>query len=147
MQTGKILGRGLLASIEANLLVFPATLLVFYPFVKQYRLLYTWQDWVGSGLCALAFGLGISFFLLLPTTVVLETRKRNMSRQELAGSLGTLSLVLLILATLFYKGFSRPGDQGRVLLFAMLMTIIFVTWAFTTRYKHRSRSQGNKSTA
>ena len=140
MPTHKLIGRGLLASFEANLLVLPASLLAFYPFVRQYHLLWRWQDWVGSGLCALVFGLVVSVGMLVPATVVLETRKPNMSRGELAGSLGTLSLVLLILSTLIYKGFSRPGDQGLTLLFALLMTIIFITWAFTLRYKNRTRN-------
>ena len=140
MQIGKIIGRALLASLEANLLVLPASLLVFYPFIQQYELQAEWQHWVGSGLFGLGAGLVISWGLLVPATVVLETRKRSMSRQELAGSLGTLSLALLIFATLTYKGFSRPGDQGKTLLFALLMTIMIVTWAYTIRYKNRIRN-------
>ena len=138
-QKTKILQKALLAALESCLLLLPAGVLFFFPFAETYELLNIYQTFGFSGLCMLVFSLSISFFILVPSTVVIEQVKEKVSREELAGALSTISLVLVLGATLAYKGFTKPGDNGKILLFSLLMTIIFVSYIFTVRYKHRTQ--------
>lgn len=138
-QKKKIPQKALLAALESCMLLFPAGVLFFFPFVETYELVGVYQTLGFSGLCMLVFSLGISILILVPATVMIEKFKEGVSRQELAGSLSTISLILVLGATLTYKGFTKPGDQGKILLFSLLMTIIFVSYIFTVRYKHRTR--------
>lgn len=137
-QKKKILQKALLAALESCMLLFPVGVLFFFPFVETYERPDVFQTLGFSGLCMLVFSLGISLLILVPATVVIEKVKEGVSRQELAGSLSTISLILVLGATLAYKGFTKPGDQGKILLFSLLMTIIFVSYVFTVRYKHRT---------
>ena len=138
-QKTKILQKALLAALESCLLLFPAGVLFFFPFVETYELQELYQTFGFSGLCMLIFSFSISLFILVPATVVIEKVKERVSREELAGALSTISLVLVLGATLAYKGFTKPGDNGKILLFSLLMTIIFVSYIFTVRYKHRTQ--------
>lgn len=135
----KIFPRGLLASLEASLILLPAGTLFFFPFVETFRFVETYESLIGSAICALAFGLGLSLLILLPSTAIIETTRKRVTRQELAGALNTIGLVLVLGATLAYKGFTQPGEQGKILLFSLLMNIIFISYIFTVRYKHRTR--------
>ena len=121
------------------MILFPAGVLFFFPFVETYELPYLYQTFGFAGLCMLVFSFGVSLLVFVPATLVIEKVKEKVSREELAGALSSISLVLVLGATLAYKGFTKPGDQGKILLFALLMTLIFVSYIFTVRYKHRTR--------
>ncbi len=138
-QKKKIIQKALLAALESCMLLFPAGVLFFFPFINTYELSGIYQTLGFSGLCMLVFSLGISLLILVPATVLIEKIRENVSREELAGALSSISLILVLGATLAYKGFTKPGDQGKILLFSLLMTIIFVSYIFTVRYKHRTQ--------
>ena len=138
-QKTKILQKALLAALESCVILFPAGVVFFFPFIETYELLQVYQTLGYAGLCALIFCFSISLFVLVPATVIIEKSKQRVSRQELAGALSTISLILIVGATLAYKGFTMPGDQGQVLLFSLLMTIIFFSYIFTVRYKNRTQ--------
>lgn len=144
MKIGSTILQALLAALEANLLILPVGFLFFYPIMIQYEFTTWWETPLYSAACMLGFGLAVSIFFLAPVATVIESLKQEVSREELVGKLGALGLILLLAATLAYKAFqnaelSKPGQQGKLLLFGMLMAIMLVTWTFTIRYKYRSR--------
>lgn len=143
MKIGKTILHAVLASLESNLLILPVGLLFFYPIMVQYEFPLWWETPLYSGLCMLVFGLLVSLFFLTPVTTIIEVLKSRVSHQELVGKLGALGLIMLLSATLVYKAYqeaelAKPGEQGKLWLFAMLMAIMLVTWTFTIRYKRRA---------
>lgn len=144
MKIGNTILHALLAAVEANLLILPVGILFFYPIMVQYEFTTWWETPLYSAGCMLVFGLAVSLFFLTPVTTVIETLKKDVSRPELVGKLGALGLGMLLTATLAYKAYqsaelAKPGEQGKLWLFGMLMAIMLVTWTFTIRYKYRSR--------
>lgn len=129
----------LLAALETCLLVLPLGVLLFFPFIQEYEFLNWESDVLYSGGLMLAFSCAISFAILVPATTLLQMRKRDISLPELGASLSSISLALVLGGTLIYNRFSKPGAQGKLLLFGLLMALMVVTWVFTVRYTHRRK--------
>lgn len=151
MTSGKYIFRhALLAALETSLLGVPLGLLLFYPFILQYEF-FDWEtNLMYSGAIMVAFASAMSFAVLVPATYLLQVWKKNISYPELGASLSTLSLVMVLGGTLIYNRFSKPGPQGKLLLFGLLMALMLVTWVFTVRYTQRKKNQspeGAHSTA
>ncbi|MEM7039672.1 MAG: hypothetical protein AAF570_22045 [Bacteroidota bacterium] len=140
MKTPKpVLRAALIAALETSLLLTPLGVLIFLPFVMEYDLLDMKINLLYSGLLMCGSSLALALLVLVPTTYVIENTPREVSRKELTGSLGTMALSLVLVATLLYKGFEAPGNTGKLLLFSLLMSIMVVTWTFALRYDRKSR--------
>ena len=126
-------GPALRAALEASLILTPVGVLAFYPFIQEYQLLDPAANVFYAAACALGATLGISLLVLVPASLAILHLRRQVSRKELAGSLGTLALLMVLGATLLYKGFAGPGSTGQLLLFALLFTIMGITWLFSLR--------------
>lgn len=142
-----IIRPALIAAIETSLMLVPLGLVIFYPFILPYELNSTAYQLLYCAGCMLGCSAVLSLFVLVPTTFLMETGKRKVSRKEMAGALGAVSLVLVLGATLIYKGFTPPGDIGKLLLFGLLMTIMAVTWTYTLRYEAKTKHYEAEGTA
>ncbi|HHG84976.1 MAG TPA: hypothetical protein ENJ82_09540 [Bacteroidetes bacterium] len=129
----------LIAALETSILLTPLGMLFFYPFVSAYESPDVPTNLLDGAIYMLEFGAALSFLVLMPATLYLESKKKGISRKELTGSLGTMAMFMVLTALLIYKGFEAPRTIGLLLLFGLLMSIMAVTWTFALRYDRKSK--------
>ncbi|MEM0997773.1 MAG: hypothetical protein AAGN35_11855 [Bacteroidota bacterium] len=139
MKLQKTLSSALMSALETSVFLTPLGVLLFYPFVAEYDSPDIARNLLNAALCMAGFSAALAFLVLVPATVYLEWKKQGISRKELAGSLATLALVLVLTSLLVYKGFEGPGQTGLRLLFGLLMSIMAGTWVFALRYHRKAK--------
>lgn len=139
MKMQKTLTSALMSALETAVLLAPLGMLLFYPFVAEYESPEIFRNLVLAVLWMAGFSASLAFLVLVPATVYLEWKKKGISRKELAGSLATIALVMVLASLLVYKGFEGPGQTGLRLLFGLLMSIMAGTWVFALRYHRKAK--------
>jgi hypothetical protein len=130
----------LMSALETTLLMAPLGILFFYPIAAEYEypnalyILFACVLWMMATCGVLAF------IVLVPATLYLEWKKKGISQKELAGSLATLALALVLIALMVYKG-EGLGEQGLRVLFGLLMSIMAGTWTFALRYHRKAKNR------